>query len=232
MELTDRNEIPDSPGMPPIIKKIGLIIVGAIAIFVAVAIYFHEGPDLEKIAAFELEQELDASGEDDHETLRYPEDRKGTVAPKFQEPRDGDDYEQQTAIGFVVNQKPFAMLLNPVEEKHVLLANAVLEGTGVVVTHNYSLNISRVLKQENMNEPPDVRLGGWEFLRGLVLLHKNVRYKQLSKKIPFDDLEFEVGSLADWLAKHPTTLISYSEENMENNLMGNWPENDPNHSWP
>lgn len=232
MDLTDRNEIPESDGTPPIVKKIGFGILGLLLIFIAVAVYFHEGPDLKRIEAMKLEMELDATGEDDHETLRYPENLPGTVAPPFVAPREGDDYENQSVIGFLVKDKPYAVLMNPVREKHLLLITAVLEGNGVVATHNYGLKVTRVFTAENVEEPLDVRLGGWEFLRGLALFYDDVRYSQLSEKIPLDDLEFEISSLADWLAQHPETKVCYSEENLEENVVGNWPDNHPEDTGP
>lgn len=232
MELTDRNEIPESDGLPPTVKKIGCGLLVLLLVFVGVAIYFHEGPDLKRIEAMKLEMELDATGEDDHETLRYPENLPGTVSPPFVAPREGDDYSSQQVIGFEVGKQPYAVLMNPVREKHLLLITTVLDGNAVVATHNYSLNKTRVFTKANTDSPLDVRLGGWEYLRGLAVLYEDVRYSQFSDKIPLDDLEFEEVTLADWLADHPDSLVCYSEEDLKQNVVGNWPDNNPEDTLP
>ena len=215
----------ESPSQIPTVVKViaGSILVGLVVFTVVVLRSFEPpNPREAKMAALELEKQ--PSGEDDHDDLRFANDEPPMIMPVMQPIREQDDLSGRTVIGVAVGDVSHAFVIRDSGQRSVLIISTRIGDNPVAIAHNYAVEggVTRVFTSPDDSQLIDLRLGGFDDMKTLVLLYQGVRYNQLSQKIPLQDLPFEVTTLANWHETHPETLVNFDEERSE--LTYYWPE--------
>lgn len=215
-ELELAEETPE--GLPRPIK-LAAAVGGLLLLMGAVYVAFSfDKPDARELRLQQLELEKIPSAKDDHSPLRFAMDEPARQSPTMQPVPEAVELESRRVIGVENEQVAHAYVIEETIERDALIVSTWVGDRPLVITHNYLLDETRVLTSSSANESIDLRHGGWQEDKQLVLLLDGIRYHQHSKMLPLEDWPFEHTSLADWYEEHPHTLVNFDEEKTDRNF--------------
>ncbi|MFK7736468.1 MAG: hypothetical protein AB8B50_10585 [Pirellulaceae bacterium] len=207
-------DLAQTDGLPNGVKVMAVVALLAIVGFVAFIATQFEPPDPRIAKGERLWNEMDAAGEDDHDTLTFVVETQAPnpkMIPLTKLP--DDDLESRKIIGIEVDGIAHAYILHEVPmKKNIFMLSTVIGNRPIALAHNYRRDVTRVLTKENHSEVLDFRLGGADYMRNIAILYDNVRYRQDSERLPLDDYPFTRTTLDKWVKEHPGTLINFDEE--------------------
>ncbi len=202
--------------LPTPVKVMGLIALILLLGFVGFIMISFEGEDPKEVKSRELQAEKTPQGPDDHGALRFAWDEKPVTKFSLKRVDTSGDLPDYEVIGISSGDEAQAFVLCPDPMgKEAMFVATQIDGNGVIISHNYLKGETRCFTLEGQSSFPDLRLGGMEDSMTLVLLYENVRYRQLSSKIPLADYPHTVTSLREWVAEHPDTLASDRDVDFE-----------------
>ncbi len=200
-------------GIPLFVKVAGGVVLMMLCGFIGVVFmsWRPSAAELEYAAEEEELQEKQASGEDDHEPLRFVYSIPATT-PAMRKPTEQEKGSNRSVVGVVVGDVAHAYVLNSGESKTGFLISRIVDGVPLVLAYNYRKQLARGFTDDTTQSPIDIKIGGWQHSQEMVLLYKDVRYVQHSSKIPLAELAAEVTTLSKWLQTHPDSLVSFEED--------------------
>lgn len=116
--------------------------------------------------------------------------------------------DEAIVIGIVVNGEPRAYLreafaMSP--SRHVVTDS--IDSTPVAITHCDRIGCTRVFTGPQLEEPGNIRVGGWRVDQTLALIVDEREYSQKSAEIPLDEVPFLELPWGMWRELFPDTLV-------------------------